>query len=68
MKPKIYELTEIEAAYAAAALAIAIHDDTHLLSAFDKRIMRDICNRLGEPLSLGTGDVRRRKPRQGGKP
>jgi len=68
MKPKMYELTEIEAAYAASALAIAIHDDSHLLSAFDKRIMREICDRLAEPLSLTIGDFRRFKSIQGGKP
>lgn len=67
MKPTTYELTEIEAAYAAAALAIAIQDETHLLSAFDKRIMRDLCNRLGAPLSLAAGDIPPPKPIQGGK-
>ena len=68
MTPIIFELTEIEAAYAAAALAIAIQDDTALLSAFDKRIMRDICDRLGEPLSLRASDIRRFRSIQGGKP
>lgn len=64
----IFELTEIEAAYAAAALAIAIQDDTALLSAFDKRIMRDICDRLGAPLSLRVGKIRRFRSIHGGKP
>jgi hypothetical protein len=67
MKPHIHELTEIEAAYVVAALAIAIRDDTQLLSAFDRRNMADICNRLAGPLSLSTGEIKWLNSIRGGK-
>lgn len=57
MKPPIHELTEIEAAYVVAALAIAIHDDSQLLSAFDRRFMATLCNRLAGPHSLSAREL-----------
>ncbi|MBS0155143.1 MAG: hypothetical protein JSS38_11145 [Nitrospira sp.] len=57
MKPSVYELTETEAAYVVAALAIAVHDESQLLSAFDRRCMVTLCQRLAGPLSLSPREL-----------
>lgn len=57
MKPAIHELTETEAAYVVAALAIAVHDESQLLSAFDRRFMVTLCQRLAGPLSLSPREL-----------